>query len=63
MADFFQSYGIWILFGGLFALMLWSHTRKGRAGHGGGCCGGGEQHDHAANIEQRKDEKLGSGCH
>jgi hypothetical protein len=40
MDEFLQNYGIWIVIGLLFSLMLWRSVR----GHGAGCCG---EHEHA----------------
>jgi hypothetical protein len=61
MAEFLQSYGIWIFLGLLFSLMLWGHSR----GHGMGCCGGGYQHDRETSTEadQLEKDEHGSGCH
>lgn len=44
MAEFLQSYGIWIAVG-LFLLVLLLF--RGRHGHGAGCCGTGD-HNHDA---------------
>ena len=61
MAEFLQSYGIWIFLGLLFSVMLWGHSR----GHGMGGGGGGHQHDPdaARKEEQNESGKPGSGCH
>ncbi len=56
MAEFLQSYGIWIFFGLLFSLMLWGRTR----GHGMGCCGGGHQH---VPEMVKEEERPGTGKH
>lgn len=68
MAEFLQSYGLWILLGLIFLLMMWGRVR-GR-GMGGGCCGtGGQQHDHQQDAGdkkkegQQKPEEQRSGCH
>ncbi len=59
MAEFLQSYGIWIFFGLLFLLMF-----RGR-GRGMGGCGGGHQHDPETVKEEEApgSEKRSSGCH
>jgi hypothetical protein len=57
MAEFLQTYGIWIFFGFLFSLMLWGHAH----GHGMGCGGGGHEHEAV-----KKDDQTGHqsrGCH
>ncbi len=61
MAEFLQTYGVWIFLGLLFSLMVWGHSR----GHGMGCCGGGHQHDHemSKEVEQQGNDKHRSGCH
>ncbi len=60
MAEFLQSYGIWIFFGLLFSLMLWGRTR----GHGVGCCGGHQHDSETIKGEGQQDsEKRSSGCH
>jgi len=61
MSEFLQSYGIWIVVGLMFLLMIF-----GRRGHGMGCCGGHEQEP--GKTEEKKDgqkqeEKHSSGCH
>ncbi len=60
MAEFLQSYGIWIFLGLLFSLMLWGRTR----GHGMGCCGG-HQHEPETVIEgeQHESKRNSSSCH
>ena len=60
MAEFFQSYGVWIFFGLLFSLMFW----RRKSGHGMGCCGG-HQHDPETvkEEEQQGMQKHSSGCH
>ena len=58
MAEFLQVYGIWIIFGLFFSLMLWGRAR----GHGMGCCGGGHQHEYET---VKKDDQAGNqnrGC-
>lgn len=65
MAEFLANYGIWIVFGLLFLVMMWGHSR----GHGMGCGMGGHQHgseekpDESKAGEQPQSGKLGSGCH
>jgi len=66
MAEFLQSYGLWIFLGLMFSLMVWGHVR----GRGMGCCGMGDhQHDHEQNsTDKRKEgkqqpEEHRSGCH
>lgn len=50
MEDFFGNYGTWILFGGLFVVMMFMHRGHGQAG--GGCCGGGSREP-----QKREDSK------
>jgi len=60
MAEFLQTYGIWILFGLLLSLMLWGHAR----GHGMGCCGGHQHEPEAVKKEEQQETgKHSSGCH
>ena len=63
MAEFLQSYGIWIIFGLLFLFMFRGH------GHGMGC-GMGHQHngesqpkDGLPEEPEPKSTNRGSGCH
>lgn len=64
MNEFLQSYGIWIVVGLFFLLMIF-----GRRGHGMGCgmgCGGHEQEPKKAEENkgrQQQEEKHSSGCH
>lgn len=60
MAEFLQSYGIWMFSGLLFSVILWRRTR----GHGMGCCGG-QKHEleTVKEREQHGSEKHSSGCH
>lgn len=57
MAEFLQTYGIWIFFVLLFSLMLWGHAR----GHGMGCSGGG--HEHEAVKKDDQTDHQSRGCH
>ena len=63
MAEFLQSYGIWIFLGLMVLVML-----RG-LGRGMGCGMGGCQHDHADNQETKtdndktNDSHRSSGCH
>ncbi len=63
MVDFLQEYGLWILFGGLFLLMI-----RGR-GHGMGCGMSDHRANQAEDIEGSADgPRDGSGhnsggCH
>ncbi len=59
MAEFLQTYGIWIFFGLLFSLMLWGHSR----GHGMGCCGGHQHESETAKEEGQQGSRKSSGCH
>jgi len=61
MVEFLKSYGIWIVMGVLFLIML-----RGHAHGGGGCCGGGHQHDHeepGKKDGQSESGKSNSSCH
>ena len=58
MAEFLQIYGIWILFGLFFSLMLWGRAR----GHGMGCCGG-HQHEHETVRKDDQTSNQNRGCH
>jgi hypothetical protein len=61
MNEFLQTYGIWIVVGLFFLLMIF-----GRRGHGmgGGCCGGPEQEPKKpGEKEGHQEEKQSSGCH
>ena len=61
MAEFIQSYGIVILIGLLFSLMLWRSIR----GKSVGCCGGGHQHvpEKVIGKEQQETNTHNSGGH
>jgi hypothetical protein len=63
MIEFLQTYGIWIVIGALFLLMVF-----GKGGCGMGCGMGSYKHDQKTGPgEENKDgkhvEKHGSGCH
>ena len=62
MAEFL-GYGILILVGLLFGLMLWRHAR----GHGTGCCGEHDDCGHKREFEMvKKDDRTGQQsrpCH
>lgn len=57
MAEFLQSYGIWIFFGLLITMML-----RGRR-HGMGCCGGHQHDPETVKEEEPKSGKRDSDCH
>jgi|GEM_PF-6604846 len=61
MVEFLGSYGLLILLGLLFSLMLWRSIR----GKSAGCCGGGYQHvpEKFIENEQQGKRKHSSGCH
>lgn len=61
MAEFWNSYGTWIVVGLFFLLML-ALTRRGSHGLGSGCCGG-QQTEREKTVEKESSEKSGSGCH
>lgn len=69
MAEFLQSYGLWIFLGLVFSMMIWGSVR-GRGGMGG-CGMGGHQHDQEKNSTDNTNNKEGkqqpdehrSGCH
>ena len=58
MAEFLQSYGIWIFLGFLFLLMLRGHR------HGMGCCGSHQHEPETVKEEEHQESgKRNSGCH
>jgi hypothetical protein len=60
MADFFETYGIWIIIGLFFVYLLWRNVK----GHSSGCCGGTHE-----NVPEKVDKEgepgagKSSGCH
>lgn len=67
MWEFLQSYGIWILSGALFLVMMRFH---GHGSHGGGCGMGRHEHtgpqderDKYADEADARDRNPGSSCH
>jgi hypothetical protein len=58
MIAFLQTYGIWILIGIFFVLMMRMHS-GGMQGHGmGGGCGTGMSHDEHEHDEHRKPQAV-----
>ncbi len=58
MAEFLQSYGIYIALGLLALIMLV------RRGQGGGCCGGGHDHGPGSAVSDKENQQSrSSGCH
>ncbi len=61
MSEFLNSYGIWIILGLLFLLML-----RSLAHGGGGCCGSGYKRvpvESEKKDGQQNSDKHGSCCH
>jgi hypothetical protein len=58
MWEFLQNYGIWIVFGVLFLLMMRMH-RGGMHGNGmGGGCGMGMSHDHNQHNDPSHSQRV-----
>lgn len=67
MEEFWKSYGVWIVLGGLFLFMVFGHFRGGKAGMGGGCGMGGNSNDpnekKSSDKGKIEEKKSSGGCH
>ena len=60
MAEFFETYGIWIIIGLLFTFLVWRNVK----GQSSGCCGGGHQHvPEKVDKESVQDSGKSNSCH
>ncbi|MBF8266555.1 MAG: hypothetical protein HW388_63 [Dehalococcoidia bacterium] len=69
MWDFLQSYGIWILFGGVHFLFMMRAHGHGSHGYGGRGMEGHEhtkqpgEQDAVARVGEKSDRSASGGCH
>ena len=59
MAEFFNTYGIWIIIGLLFVYLVWRNVK----GHNSGCCGGEHQHVPEKIDKEEPASGKSSSCH